>query len=78
VPVYPAIAIAARVQGTVHLVGVVAKDGTVRDLRVVDGNALLVHAAVDAVRQWIYKPTILNGEAVEVVAPINVTFILNR
>lgn len=77
-PIYPPLAITARVQGTVHLVGVIAKDGTIRDLRVIDGSPLLVRAALDAVRQWIYKPTLLSGETVEVVAPISVTFTLNR
>ncbi len=77
-PVYPPLAITARVQGTVHLVGVIAKDGTMRDLQVVDGHPLLVRAALDAVRQWVYKPTMLSGEAVEVVAPISVTFTLGR
>jgi protein TonB len=78
VPVYPPLAITARVEGTVRLVGVISKDGTVRDLQVVSGHPLLVRAAVDAVRQWIYQPTLLNHEPVEVVAPITVTFVLNR
>ena len=78
VPVYPPLAITARVEGTVRLVGVISKDGTVRDLQVISGHPLLVRAAVDAVRQWIYQPTLLNREAVEVVAPITVTFVLNR
>ncbi len=77
-PVYPPLAITARVQGTVHLVGVIAKDGTMRDLQVIDGHPLLVRAALDAVKQWVYKPTMLSGEAVEVVAPISVTFTLGR
>lgn len=75
-PIYPPLAVTARVQGTVHLVGVIAKDGTIRDLRVIDGHPLLVRAAVDAVRQWTYRPTLLSGEAVEVIAPIAVTFTL--
>jgi len=78
IPIYPPLAIATRTQGTVHLVGVIAKDGTIRDLQVIDGHPLLVRAAMDAVKQWIYKPTLLNGEPVEVVAPIAVTFTLNR
>lgn len=76
IPIYPPLAITARVQGTVHLVGVIAKDGTIRDLKVIDGSPLLVRAALDAVRQWIYQPTLLSGEAVEVIAPISVTFTL--
>ncbi|MDP2997809.1 MAG: energy transducer TonB [Bryobacterales bacterium] len=76
-PVYPPLARAARVQGTVRLEGILGKDGRVRELRVVSGHALLAPAAVEAVRRWIYKPTLLNGEAVEVVAPIDVNFTLN-
>jgi protein TonB len=76
VPVYPEIARRARVSGTVRLVGVIAKDGTIQQLQVVSGNPLLVGSAVDAVRQWIYKPTLLNGVAVEVIAPIDVIFTL--
>ena len=78
IPLYPPLAITTRTQGTVHLVGVIAKDGSIRDLQVIDGHPLLVRAALDAVKQWIYRPTSLNGEAVEVVAPIAVTFTLNR
>jgi protein TonB len=78
IPIYPQIAIVTRVQGTVHLMGVISKDGAIRDLQVIDGNPLLVRAALDAVRQWIYRPTLLTGKPVEVVAPIVVTFTLNR
>ena len=77
-PVYPALAKQARISGTVHLMGVVAKDGTIQQLRVVDGHPLLVGAALDAVRQWAYKPTTLNGEPVEVIAPIDVIFTLSN
>ncbi len=76
VPAYPEIARRARVSGTVRLVGVIAKDGTIEQLQVVSGNPLLVPSAVNAVRQWIYKPTLLNGTAVEVIAPIDVIFTL--
>lgn len=78
IPVYPPLAITTRTEGTVHLVGVIAKDGTIRDLQVIDGHPLLVRAAIDAVKQWIYKPTLLSGEPVEVIAPIEVRFTLNR
>jgi protein TonB len=78
VPVYPPLARQARVSGTVHLVGVIAKDGTIQQLQVVSGNPLLVQAALDAVRQWVYKPTLLNGQAVEVIAPIDVIFTLSQ
>lgn len=76
-PHYPRIAIAARIAGTVELEGVVAVDGRIRELTVKKGHPLLAPAAVEAVRQWIYRPTTLNGEPVEVIAPISVTFRLN-
>jgi len=76
-PQYPSIARAARVQGVVELVGVIATDGHLKELRLVSGHPLLAHAAIEAVSQWIYRPTTLNGEPVEVVAPITVTFRLN-
>ena len=78
IPVYPPLAITTRTQGMVHLVGVIGKDGTIRDLKVIDGHPLLIRPALDAVKQWIYKPTLLSGEPVEVVAPITVTFTLSR
>ncbi|PYT16099.1 MAG: energy transducer TonB [Acidobacteria bacterium] len=74
IPPYPPLARQARVSGTVRLIGVIAKDGTIRQLQVVSGHPLLVGAAVDAVRQWVYRPTLLNGEPVEVIAPIDVIF----
>lgn len=77
VPIYPALARQARVSGTVHLEGILAKDGTIRNLQVLNGHPLLVAAAVDAVRQWVYRPTLLNGVPVEVIAPIDVVFMLN-
>jgi periplasmic protein TonB len=75
-PVYPQLARAARVQGTVQLVGMIAKDGTIVKLQVISGHPLLIAAAVEAVRQWVYRPTLLNGEPVEVIAPIEVHFTL--
>lgn len=76
IPAYPELARRARVSGGVRLVGIIAKDGTIEQLQVVSGNPLLVGAAVAAVRQWVYRPTLLNGIAVEVVAPIDVIFSL--
>lgn len=73
-PVYPPIARAARVSGTVTLEVVVGKDGNVQDLKVIRGHPLLVQAAVDAVRQWRYKPVLLNGEPVEVESVVAVNF----
>jgi len=77
-PVYPTLAKQARISGTVELVGVLGIDGRIHELRVVRGHPLLIDAAMAAVRQWIYAPTILNGQPVEVQAPITVNFILNH
>jgi periplasmic protein TonB len=76
IPVYPVLAKQARISGTVRLVGVIARDGTIEHLQVVSGPPLLVKSAVEAVRQWVYRPTLLNGTAVEVIAPIDVIFTL--
>ena len=76
IPRYPDIAKRTRTQGTVRLLGVIATDGSIRSLQVVAGHPFLVAAAVEAVRQWRYQPTILNGQPVEVEAPIEVTFTL--
>jgi periplasmic protein TonB len=75
-PVYPAIARQARVSGTVRLSATIAPNGTVEDLHVVSGNPLLVDAAVNAVKQWTYKPTYLNGKAVQVLTDVDVKFML--
>ncbi len=76
VPVYPPLARATRTSGTVRLLAVVGTDGSIRSLQVVSGHPLLVQAALEAVRQWRYKPPYLNGQPVEIVAPIDVTFTL--
>jgi protein TonB len=76
IPVYPPLARQARISGTVQLAGVVDRYGTVSSLQVVSGHPLLVEAALDAVRQWRYSPTLLNGQPVEVTAPITVHFTL--
>jgi periplasmic protein TonB len=73
-PLYPALARAARIQGTVHLAAIIGADGRIVDLRALDGHPLLVGAALDAVKHWIYRPTLLNGEPVEVVTDITVAF----
>jgi len=77
-PAYPPLARTARISGTVELSGVIGIDGRMHELRVVRGHPLLVKAAVDAVSQWVYKPTRLNGEPVEVDAPITVVFKLSQ
>jgi protein TonB len=76
-PEYPMLAKAAHISGAVQLEGIIAIDGRIRALRAVSGHPLLVKAAIDAVNRWMYEPTTLNGEPVEVLAPITVTFRLN-
>lgn len=77
-PVYPPLARQARISGTVRLEGIISRDGRVVNLRMISGHPLLINAAVEAVRQWVYRPTLLNGEAVEVIAPIDVHFTLGQ
>ena len=73
-PTYPAIAKAAHQSGTVVLQATISKTGTIEGLKVISGNAMLQGAALDAVRQWRYKPYMLNGDPVEVDTTINVVF----
>jgi protein TonB len=75
-PEYPPLARAAHVSGTVQLRAIIARDGTVRELQVVSGNPLLVQAARAAVIKWRYRPTLLNGEPVEVETYITANFVL--
>jgi protein TonB len=75
-PIYPPIAKAARVQGTVVLQATISKSGTIENLKVVSGPAMLTQAALDAVRTWRYRPYLLNNEPVEVDTTINVIFTL--
>lgn len=75
-PVYPQIAKAAHVEGTLVLHAVIAKDGSVVELMYVSGPRLLMRAAMDAVRQWRYEPTLLNGQPVEVDTTISIIFTL--
>ena len=77
-PAYPPLARQTRIQGTVKLHAIIAKDGTVQQLEVLSGHPLLVQAALDAVRQWRYQPTLLNGDPVEVDTTIDVIFSLNQ
>jgi protein TonB len=73
-PLYPALARQARIQGSVVLHAIIDKDGKVAQLEVISGHPLLVQSALDAVKQWRYKPTQLNGDPVEVDTTITVTF----
>jgi TonB family protein len=75
-PVYPDLARQAGVQGAVRLNIVIDKQGRVSDIRVISGHPLLIPAALDAVKQWGYKPTLLNGQPVEVATEVSVPFVL--
>ena len=75
-PAYPAIARAARIQGNVVLTAIIDKEGTIRDLQLVSGHPMLVPAAIEAVRQWRYRPYLLNGQPVEVETTVTVIFVL--
>ena len=77
-PPYPALARQVRAEGTVQLQAIIGLDGRIRDLRVTSGHPTLIQAAVDAVRQWVYQPTTLNGSPVEVLTTIDVNFTLKR
>jgi protein TonB len=76
-PEYPALAKLARIQGSVALRAVISKQGTIENLQAVSGPPLLIKAAVDAVRQWRYRPYVLNGDPVEVDTQITVNFTLS-
>jgi periplasmic protein TonB len=78
VPVYPPLAKQARIQGTVRFQAIIGKDGTIQNLQLVSGHPLLVSAAQQAVSQWVYRPTLLNGDPVEVVTTIDVNFTLSQ
>jgi protein TonB len=77
-PVYPPLAKQARISGVVKLSAVISKDGTIQQLEVISGHPLLVPSALDAVKQWVYQPTQLNGEPVEVQTQIDVNFTLSQ
>jgi protein TonB len=75
-PLYPPLARQTRISGTVKLHAIIGKSGSVEQLQVVSGHPLLVQSALDAVKQWRYQPTLLNGEPVEVDTEIDVIFSL--
>ena len=78
-PSYPPLAKQARVQGVVHLHAFISKEGTIETLTVIPpAHPLLAPAALEAVRRWRYKPTLLNGEPVEVETTIDVSFMLSQ
>ncbi|SPE43127.1 exported hypothetical protein [Candidatus Sulfopaludibacter sp. SbA3] len=73
-PVYPPLAKTMRIQGTVHLAAVIDEDGTVAALKLISGHPFLVKAAMDAARQFQYRPSMRGGHPVRAVIPIDVTF----
>lgn len=77
-PVYPPLAKQARISGAVRLEAIIARDGTIMGLRAVSGHPLLIPAALAAVKQWLFQPTYLNGDPVEVASEIEVTFALRQ
>jgi protein TonB len=77
-PQYPPLAKQARIQGTVRFNAVIGKDGAIQNLTLVSGHPLLVPAATEAVKQWVYKPTLLNGDPVDVITQIDVNFTLSQ
>jgi len=77
-PLYPPEAKQARIQGVVRLDAIIAKDGTIANLTVESGHPLLVPAALEAVKHWVYQTTLLNGEPVEVATVIDVNFTLSQ
>jgi periplasmic protein TonB len=77
-PLYPAIAVAVRAEGTVVLQAMISKSGAIENLRVVSGPPMLQQAAIDAVKQWRYRPYALDGQAVEVETTVNVVFSMGR
>jgi len=77
-PLYPPLAKQARIQGTVRFTALIGTDGSVVSLQLVEGHPLLVESAQQAVSQWQYKPTLLNGNAVEVITQIDVNYTLTQ
>jgi protein TonB len=75
-PNYPPLARQARIQGSVLLQAEISKDGSIQNLRLISGHPMLAPSAIEAVKQWKYKPYILNGEPVEVETQITVNFTL--
>jgi protein TonB len=76
-PLYPIAAKAARIQGPVVLRAVISKEGTIENLTVISGHPMLVKAALEAVREWKYRPYMLNGDPYEVETQVTVNFVLN-
>ena len=77
-PIYPPLAKQARIQGVVRFNAVISKDGTIQQLTLVSGHPLLIPSAQEAVKNWKYRPTLLNNEPVEVQTTIDVNFTLSN
>jgi len=75
-PVYPPLALQARIQGVVRFLATIDKNGRVAHLQVQSGHPLLVPPALEAAKQWVYEPTLLNGQPVEVNSQLDVNFVL--
>jgi len=76
-PSYPTLARQARIQGSVRLRAIISRNGTIENLSVLNGHAMLVGSAIQAVKQWRYRPYLLNGEPIEVETEITVNFVLS-
>lgn len=77
-PVYPPLAIQIHREGRVELRAIIATDGTIRSLEIVSGDPIFYQSALEAVRQWRYKPTILNGQPVEIDTHITVIYTMSH
>ena len=78
IPLYPPIAMKARVQGVVQLTALISREGRVVQLQVLSGHPMLIASAIEAVKQWRYRPTLLSGVPMEVVTQVDVKFMLSR
>ena len=77
-PVFPPLARQIRRAGRVELHAVIATDGSIQSLEVVSGDPMFIQSALDAVRQWRYRPTMLNGQPVEIDTFITVMYVVNQ
>jgi periplasmic protein TonB len=78
IPIYPPIALASHIEGTVVLQATISRSGTIANLHIISGPMMLQEAAKNAVQQWQYRPYLLSGEPVEVETTVNVIFKLNQ
>jgi protein TonB len=77
-PVYPRSALSMRVEGTVELLATISKNGDISHVKVLSGDSQLAKAATEAVKQWKYKPYLLNGEPVEIQTQVTINFKLPK